>query len=110
VVLNNSTTTESVTIPAWQLDIDQWIAGDGSAPRAITYKVINGNSQVTVQGHYGAILEQLGIAAGAHSSPLAVPGLDTVVWCSGLRLRPVARSETGHITTAECPSGCVNRR
>jgi alpha-glucosidase len=57
VVLNNTPNTESVTIPAWQLSMT-----NGSSVTDLltntTYQVINGNLTVTVQGHYGAILEQ----------------------------------------------------
>jgi alpha-glucosidase len=57
VVLNNTSNTESVTIPAWQLSMvnGSWVTdlltGD-------TYQVTNGNLTVSVEGHYGAILEQ----------------------------------------------------
>ena len=57
VVLNNTPNTETVTIPAWQLGMidGSWVTdlltGD-------TYQVSNGNLTVSVEGHYGAILEQ----------------------------------------------------
>jgi alpha-glucosidase len=57
VVLNNTSNTESVTIPAWQLSMvnGSWVTdlltGD-------TYQVTNGDLTVSVEGHYGAILEQ----------------------------------------------------
>jgi alpha-glucosidase len=57
VVLNNTSGTESVTIPAWQLSMTNgsW-ATDLLTSSA--YQVTGGNLTVTVQGHYGAILEQ----------------------------------------------------
>ncbi len=57
VVLNDSSDTESVTLPAWQLSmingsqVTDLLTGD-------TYQVINGNLTVSVAGLYGAILEQ----------------------------------------------------
>jgi alpha-glucosidase len=57
VVLNNTANTETVTIPAWQLSmvngsrVTDLLTGD-------TYQVSNGNLTVSVEGHYGAILEQ----------------------------------------------------
>jgi len=57
VVLNNTANTETVTIPAWQLSMT-----NGSQVTDLltntTYQVTNGNLTVSVQGHYGAILEQ----------------------------------------------------
>ena len=57
VVLNNTSTTESVTIPAWQLSMT-----NGSFVTDLltntSYQVVSGNLTVSVQGHYGAILEQ----------------------------------------------------
>jgi alpha-glucosidase len=46
-----------VTIPAWQLSMTNgsWVT---DLLTSTTYQVINGNLTVTVQGHYGAILEQ----------------------------------------------------
>jgi alpha-glucosidase len=57
VVLNNTANTETVTIPAWQLSMTNgsWVT---DLLTSTTYQVINGNLTVTVQGHYGAILEQ----------------------------------------------------
>jgi alpha-glucosidase len=58
VVLNNTSNTESaVTIPAWQLSMTNgsWVT---DLLTNSTYQVINGNLTVTVEGHYGAILEQ----------------------------------------------------
>jgi alpha-glucosidase len=57
VVLNNAANTETVTIPAWQLSMTNgsWVT---DLLTSTTYQVINGNLTVTVQGHYGAILEQ----------------------------------------------------
>lgn len=57
VVLNDTANTESVTIPAWQLSmtngssVTDLLTGD-------TYRVSGGNLTVSVEGHYGAILEQ----------------------------------------------------
>jgi alpha-glucosidase len=57
VVLNNTSNTETTTIPAWQLSMvnGSWVTDllTGNA-----YQVINGNLTVSVEGHYGAILEQ----------------------------------------------------
>ncbi|KGI76874.1 glycoside hydrolase family 13 protein [Oleiagrimonas soli] len=57
VVLNNDSSSHTVTIPAYQLSMT-----DGStvtdALNGGTYTVQNGNLTVTVNGHYGAILEQ----------------------------------------------------
>jgi len=57
VVLNNTSNTESVTIPAWQLSMT-----NGSSVTDLltntTYQVTNGNLTVSVEGHYGVILEQ----------------------------------------------------
>ncbi len=57
VVLNNDSTSHTVTIPAWQLSMP-----NGSTVTDLlnggTYTVQNGNVTVTVDGHYGAILEQ----------------------------------------------------
>jgi alpha-glucosidase len=57
VVLNNDSTSHSVTVPVWQLSM-----ADGStvndALNGGTYTVSNGSVTVTVNGHYGAILEQ----------------------------------------------------
>jgi alpha-glucosidase len=57
VVLNNTSSTETVTIPAWQLSMT-----NGSSVTDLltntTYQVTSGNLTVTVNGHYGAILEQ----------------------------------------------------
>ena len=57
VVLNNDSTSYSVTVPVWQLSMP-----DGStvhdALNGGSYTVSNGNVTVTVNGHYGAILEQ----------------------------------------------------
>lgn len=57
VVLNNTSNTETVTIPAWQLSMT-----NGSSVTDLltnnTYQVSNGNLTVSVEGHYGAILEQ----------------------------------------------------
>jgi alpha-glucosidase len=57
VVLNNTSNTETVTIPAWQLSM----TNGSSVTDLLTntnYQVSNGNLTVTVEGHYGAILEQ----------------------------------------------------
>ena len=57
VVLNDTSNTETVTLPVWQLGMidGSWVTdlltGD-------TYQVGNGNLTVGVEGHYGAILEQ----------------------------------------------------
>jgi alpha-glucosidase len=57
VVLNDTSNTETVTLPVWQLGMidGSWVTdlltGD-------TYQVANGNLTVGVEGHYGAILEQ----------------------------------------------------
>ncbi|MGH8294316.1 MAG: glycoside hydrolase family 13 protein [Steroidobacteraceae bacterium] len=57
VVLNNTSNTESVTVPAWQLSmvngsyVTDLLTGD-------VYQVGGGNLTVSVEGHYGAILEQ----------------------------------------------------
>lgn len=57
VVLNNTSNTETVTIPAWQLSmvngsyVTDLLTGN-------TYQITNGNLTVSVEGHYGAILEQ----------------------------------------------------
>jgi alpha-glucosidase len=57
VVLNDTSNTETTTLPAWQLGMadGSWVTdlltGD-------TYQVANGNLTVSVEGHYGAILEQ----------------------------------------------------
>lgn len=57
VVLNNSTTTQSVTIPVYQLSmtngstVTDKITGN-------TYQVQNGQVTVSIEGHYGAILVQ----------------------------------------------------
>jgi hypothetical protein len=57
VILNNASSTETVTIPAWQLSMvnGSWVADllTGS-----TYQVINGSLTASVEGRYGAILEQ----------------------------------------------------
>ncbi|MDE2451485.1 MAG: glycoside hydrolase family 13 protein [Gammaproteobacteria bacterium] len=57
VVLNNTSNTETVTIPAWQLSMV-----NGSFVTDLltntSYQVVSGNLTVSVQGHYGAILEQ----------------------------------------------------
>lgn len=57
VVLNNDSTGHTVTIPAYQLSMQ-----DGSTVTdkitGNTYQVQNGQVTVTVQGHYGAILVQ----------------------------------------------------
>ena len=57
VVLNNTANTETVTIPAWQLSMT-----NGSQVTDLltntTYQVTNGSLTVSVEGHYGAILEQ----------------------------------------------------
>ena len=57
VVLNNTSNTETVTIPAWQLSMvnGTWVT---DLLTNTTYQVIGGNLTVTVEGHYGAILEQ----------------------------------------------------
>jgi alpha-glucosidase len=57
VVLNNTANTETVTIPAWQLSMvnGTWVT---DLLTNTTYQVIGGNLTVTVEGHYGAILEQ----------------------------------------------------
>jgi alpha-glucosidase len=57
VVLNNTSGTESVTIPAWQLSMTNgsWVT---DLLTSNTYQVTSGSLTVTVQGHYGAILEQ----------------------------------------------------
>jgi alpha-glucosidase len=57
VVLNNTANTQTVTVPAWQLSMvnGSWVTDllTGNA-----YQVTNGNLTVSVDGHYGAILEQ----------------------------------------------------
>ncbi|GAB3024813.1 maltodextrin glucosidase [Oleiagrimonas citrea] len=57
VVLNNDSSSHTVTVPAYQLSMT-----DGSTVTDVlnggTYTVQNGNVTVTVDGHYGAILEQ----------------------------------------------------
>jgi alpha-glucosidase len=57
VVLNNTSNTETVTIPAWQLSMvnGSWVT---DLLTNTTYQVTSGNLTVTVEGHYGAILEQ----------------------------------------------------
>lgn len=57
VVLNNTPNTETTTIPAWQLSMvnGSWVT---DLLTGNTYQVSNGNLTVTVEGHYGAILEQ----------------------------------------------------
>lgn len=57
VVLNNTSSTETVTIPAWQLSMTNgsWVT---DLLTSNTYQVTSGNLTVTVDGHYGAILEQ----------------------------------------------------
>ncbi|HJS91094.1 MAG TPA: alpha amylase N-terminal ig-like domain-containing protein [Steroidobacteraceae bacterium] len=57
VVLNNTANTETVTIPAWQLSMvnGSWVT---DLLTNTTYQVSNGSLTVTVEGHYGAILEQ----------------------------------------------------
>lgn len=57
VVLNNTSNTETVTIPAWQLSM---INGSGVTDLLTgnTYQITSGNLTVSVEGHYGAILEQ----------------------------------------------------
>ena len=57
VVLNNTSNTETVTIPAWQLSMTNgsWVT---DLLTSTTYQVTNGNLTVPVEGHYGAILEQ----------------------------------------------------
>jgi len=57
VVLNNTPNTETTTIPAWQLSMvnGSWVT---DLLTNTTYQVANGNLTVTVEGHYGAILEQ----------------------------------------------------
>lgn len=57
VVLNNTSNTETVTIPAWQLSMTNGSTVTDLLTNA-TYQVSNGNLTVTVEGHYGAILEQ----------------------------------------------------
>ncbi|HEY1889511.1 MAG TPA: alpha amylase N-terminal ig-like domain-containing protein [Steroidobacteraceae bacterium] len=57
VVLNNTANTESVTIPAWQLSMTNGSRVTDLLTNA-TYQVASGNLTVSVQGHYGAILEQ----------------------------------------------------
>lgn len=56
-VLNNTANTENVTIPAWQPSMT-----NGSFVTDLltstSYQVTGGNLTVSVQGHYGAILEQ----------------------------------------------------
>jgi len=57
VVLNNTSNTQTVTIPAWQLSM----VNGSSATDLLTnttYQVTGGNLTVAVEGHYGAILEQ----------------------------------------------------
>lgn len=57
VVLNNDTTSHTVTIPAYQLSM----VNGSTVTDAITgqsYTVQNGQLTVTVEGHYGAILVQ----------------------------------------------------
>lgn len=57
VVLNNTSNTETVTIPAWQLSMT-----NGSYVTDLltntSYQVTGGNLTVPVEGHYGVILEQ----------------------------------------------------
>ena len=57
VVLNNTSNTETVTIPAWQLSMvnGSWVT---DLLTNTTYQVTSGHLTVTVEGHYGAILEQ----------------------------------------------------
>jgi alpha-glucosidase len=57
VVLNNTSNTEQVTIPAWQLSMvnGSWVT---DLLTNTTYQVDSGNLTVSVEGHYGAILEQ----------------------------------------------------
>jgi alpha-glucosidase len=57
VVLNNTSNTETVTIPAWQLSMvnGSWVT---DLLTNTTYQVVSGNLTVPVEGHYGAILEQ----------------------------------------------------
>jgi len=57
VVLNNTSNTETVTVPAWQLSMvnGTWVT---DLLTGTTYQVISGNLTVRVEGHYGAILEQ----------------------------------------------------
>jgi alpha-glucosidase len=57
VVLNNTSNTQTVTIPAWQLSMTNgsWVT---DLLTSSTYQVTSGNLTATVQGHYGAILEQ----------------------------------------------------
>ncbi len=57
VVLNNTSNTETVTIPAWQLSMTNGSSVTDLLTNA-TYQVSNGNLTVNVEGHYGAILEQ----------------------------------------------------
>jgi alpha-glucosidase len=57
VVLNDTSNTETVSIPAWRLSM----ANGSSVTDLLTttpYRVIDGHLTVTVEGHYGAILEQ----------------------------------------------------
>jgi alpha-glucosidase len=57
VVLNNASNTQTVTVPAYQLSmingsrVTDLLTGD-------VYQVTGGNLSVSVEGHYGAILEQ----------------------------------------------------
>ncbi|MFI4909439.1 MAG: alpha amylase N-terminal ig-like domain-containing protein [Steroidobacterales bacterium] len=57
VVLNNTSNTETVTIPAWQLSMvnGSWVT---DLLTSTTYQVTSGNLVVPVEGHYGVILEQ----------------------------------------------------
>jgi alpha-glucosidase len=57
VILNNDTTTHTVTIPAYQLSM---VNGSTvtDALSGNTYQVQNGQLTVSVEGHYGAILVQ----------------------------------------------------
>jgi alpha-glucosidase len=57
VILNNTSNTETVTIPAWQLSMTNGSSVTDLLTNA-TYQVSNGNLTVSVEGHYGAILEQ----------------------------------------------------
>ncbi len=57
VVLNNTSNTETVTIPAWQLSMTNGSSVTDLLTNA-SYQVSDGNLIVTVEGHYGAILEQ----------------------------------------------------
>jgi len=52
-----TSSTESVTIPAWQLSMTNgsWVT---DLLTSNTYQVTSGNLAVTVDGCYGAILEQ----------------------------------------------------